>query len=299
MKRALFIYNPLSGNRLVPRELDRIIEKFQNNGIFLDMYRISDDNSKVIEAMHRIDIDMIIAAGGDGTIGNVASWILKEDIKLPYGTLGTGTCNNFTHNIDIPEDMEKAIDIICNGQTYSVDVGMVNSNKCFLSSLAGRMFVEASFNTEPELKHKLGPFAYYLKALSEFANLKSYPIEIDTGEKIYKEKAYLVMVLNGTHVGSFKRVFSENQIDISDGLMEMLVLREGNPIEIANMFLMMMRGEDYLKSDRVLLLKSDYFKISSDNQINMSIDGEKGPILPIEVKVRKKAINVFVPTKKQ
>ncbi len=299
MKRALFIYNPLSGNRLVPRELDRIIEKFQNNGIFLDMYRISDDNSKVIEAMHRIDIDMIIAAGGDGTIGNVASWILKEDIKLPYGTLGTGTCNNFTHNIDIPEDMEKAIDIICNGQTYSVDVGMVNSNKCFLSSLAGGMFVEASFNTEPELKHKLGPFAYYLKALSEFANLKSYPIEIDTGEKIYKEKAYLVMVLNGTHVGSFKRVFSENQIDISDGLMEMLVLREGNPIEIANMFLMMMRGEDYLKSDRVLLLKSDYFKISSDNQINMSIDGEKGPILPIEVKVRKKAINVFVPTKKQ
>lgn len=41
-------------------------------------------------------------------------------------------------------------------------------------------------------------------------------------------------------IGSFKRVFSESQIDISDGLMEMLVLREGNPIEIANMFLMMM-----------------------------------------------------------
>jgi len=106
------------------------------------------------------------------------------------------------------------------------------------------------------------------------------------------------MILNGTHVGSFKRVFSESQIDISDGLMEMLVLREGNPIEIANMFLMMMRGEDYLKSDSVLLLKSDYFKISSTEKVNMSIDGEKGPMLPIEVEVRKQAIEVFVPKTK-
>ncbi|MBP9499775.1 MAG: diacylglycerol kinase, partial [Acetoanaerobium sp.] len=80
--------------------------------------------------------------------------------------------------------------------------------------------------------------------------------------------------------------------------MEMLVLREGNPIEIANMFLMMMRGEDYLKSDSVLLLKSDYFKISSTEKINMSIDGEKGPMLPIEVEVRKQAIEVFVPKTK-
>lgn len=298
MKRALFIYNPLSGNRLVPRELDRIIEKFQENDIFLDMYRIAEDNSKIIEAMHRKDIDMIIGAGGDGTIGNVANWMIKEGIKLPYGTLGTGTCNNFTHNIDIPEDMEKAIDIICQGHSYSVDVGIVNSKHSFLSSLAGGMFVEASFKTEPELKQKLGPFAYYLKALSELANLKSYPLEIDTGSDIYKENAYLVMILNGTHVGSFKRVFSESQIDISDGLMEMLVLREGNPIEIANMFLMMMRGEDYLKSDSVLLLKSDYFKISSTEKVNMSIDGEKGPMLPIEVEVRKEAIEVFVPKTK-
>lgn len=51
------------------------------------MYRIAKDNSKIIEAMHRKDIDMIIGAGGDGTIGNVANWMIKEGIKLPYGTL--------------------------------------------------------------------------------------------------------------------------------------------------------------------------------------------------------------------
>ena len=117
MKRALFIYNPLSGNRLVPRELDRIIEKFQENDIFLDMYRIAEDNSKIIEAMHRKDIDMIIGAGGDGTIGNVANWMIKEGIKLPYGTLGTGTCNDLTDNIDIPEEIEKASDIIHQGHS--------------------------------------------------------------------------------------------------------------------------------------------------------------------------------------
>ncbi len=295
MKRALFIYNPISGNRLAPKELDKIIENFQKHDIFLDIYRLSEDNYKVTEAMKRKDIDMIIAAGGDGTIGSIARRIITEDIKLPYGTLGTGTCNNFTNNIDVPEDMEKAIDIICKGHTEKIDVGVVNSKQCFLSSLAGGIFVETSFETEADLKHKLGPFAYYLNALNELTNLKSYHLEIDTGTKVYKENAYLLMILNGTNVGNFKKVLPENQIDISDGVMEMLILREGNPIEIANMLLMMMKGEDYLKSDSVLLLKSDYFKINSTDEIHMSIDGEKGPKLPIEVKVRKKAIEVFTP----
>lgn len=295
MKRALFIYNPLSGNRIVPRELDRIIEKFQANDIYLDLYRITEDDKGLAEAFKRPGIDLVIGAGGDGTIGSIANWMIKEDIKLPYGTLGTGTCNNFTNNIDIPEDLEEAIEVIAKGHTFGVDVGCVNSKLTFLSSLAGGMFVETSFKTEPELKAKFGPFAYYLKALSELATLKSYPLRIDTGDKVYEENAYLVMILNGTNIGNFKRLFSQKQIDISDGVMEMLVLREGNPIEIANMFLRMIRGEDYLISDSILLLKSNYFNISSTQKINMSIDGEKGPALPIEVRVMEKALNVIVP----
>ena len=295
MKRALFIYNPFSGNRIVPRELDRIIEKFQENDILLDVYRTTEDHRGLKEVLMRTDIDLIIGAGGDGTIGIIANEIIRQNIKIPYGTLGSGTCNNFTNNIDIPNDLEKAIDIICEGITFGVDVGRLDSDVTFLSSLAGGMFVETSFKTEPELKQKFGPFAYYLKALSEFATLKAYHLKIDTGKDVYEENAYLLMILNGTHIGNFKRVFSENQIDLSDGLMEMVVLREGNPIEIANIFLRMIRGEDYLKSESILLLKSDYFKISSSQEINLSLDGEKGPKLPIEVRVIKEAIDVIVP----
>lgn len=295
MKKALFIYNPSSGNRLVPRELDKILERFHKNGVNLSIYRLSERNEELAEIMKDDSLDFIVAAGGDGTLSNIANIIIKEKIDKPYGTLGTGTCNNFTHNIEIPEDMTHAIDTICRVNTTRVDVGIVDEHNIFLSSFALGMFIEASFKTDSNLKSKLGPFAYYLQALSEFANLKAYDITVQTRNETIHEKAYLVVMLNGTHVGGFKNVFSEREIDISDGIMELLILKEGNPIEIANLFIMLMRNENYLQSDKVLLLKSDYFKVSSTDEVNVSIDGEKGPQLPLEVKVSHQALEIITP----
>ena len=295
MKKALFIYNPSSGNRLVPRELDKILERFQNNGVRITIYRLSERNEELADIMKDESLDFIVAAGGDGTLSNIANIIIKEKIDKPYGTLGTGTCNNFTHNIEIPEDITHAIDTICRMNTTKVDVGIVDEHNIFLSSFAMGMFIEASFKTDTSLKNKLGPFAYYLQALSELANLKSYDITVQTRDEMIHEKAYLMVILNGTHVGGFKNVFSESQIDISDGIMELLIVKEGNPIEIANLFLMLMRNENYLDSDKVILLKSDYFKISSSDTVNVSLDGEKGPALPLEINVSKKALKIIIP----
>lgn len=296
MKRALFVYNPISGSRLVPKNLDRIIENFQKNGIYIDLFRLAEDNEDQLrQALHRRDIDLVVAAGGDGTIGTIAHLIYHENIDLPYGTLGSGTCNNFTHNIDMPEELEKAIQIIAEGDTIEVDMGIVNGEDIFLSSFACGIFVNISFETDSESKQVLGPFAYYMKAISELTNIKAHKVRIDTGQEVIEEKVYLILILNGTNIGNFKKVFSEDVVDISDGMMEMILVKESGPLEMANILMAFMKGESYEELENVDIITSDYFSICSEDEMNVSLDGEKGVPLPVEIKVLKQKLKVFRP----
>lgn len=296
MRRALFIYNPISGSRLVPKELDTIVEHFQKQGIYLELFRLEENSEKMlIEAMKRPGLDMIIGAGGDGTIGNIADRLYREGIHLPYGTLGTGTCNNFTHNIDMPEEIEKTIRIIGKGETIHVDMGIVNDEKTFLSSFACGAFAGVSFETDSGSKQILGPFAYYMKALSELKNIKAYPVKINTREETIEEKVYLILVLNGKSVGNFKQVFEEGEVDISDGLMEMILVKESTPLELANSLVGFMKEQKYEGLSNVDVICSDYFYIEGDSTMSVSLDGEKGIPLPVKIEVIKKQLEVFRP----
>lgn len=296
MKKALFVYNPISGSRLVPKELDKIAELFQTNDIYLELFRLQEGCEEALrKALHREDVDLVVGAGGDGTIGYIAKLIQEEEITLPYGTLGTGTCNNFTHNIDMPQEIETAIETIAKGETLFVDMALVNDQEIFLSSLACGVFAGISFETDPNSKMILGPMAYYLQTISELTNIRSYPVRIDTGEEIIEEKAYLILILNGTSVGSFKKVFAEDAVDISDGLMEMVVIQECSPMDLANLLVTFMNDQNYENLDHVRVIRSDFFRIESEEEMSVSLDGEKGIPLPLEVKVLKKRLEVYRP----
>lgn len=296
VKKALFIYNPISGSRFVPKELDTIVEHFQREDIQVELFRLEEGNNDQLRKMlHSDKRDMIVAAGGDGTIGNIADILVKEEIDLPYGTLGTGTCNNFTHNIDMPGELEKAIRIIGKGETILVDVGRVNREKVFLSSFAGGVFAGISYETSPDKKQFLGPFAYYMQALSEIKNIKAHKMKITTAEQVLEESVYLVLVLNGTNVGSFKNVFPKEAIDISDGVMEMILVKESGPLEIANSLMAFMKDEQYEGLSNVQVLRSHYFSLEGGEAMSVSLDGEKGSKLPAEIEVLHKRLKVFKP----
>ena len=101
-KKALFIYNPMSGNREVADELSEIVNKFMKNNIILTVLRL-DNNvyDKISDLMLSLDYDFIIGSGGDGSISTIASKILGNGIKKPYAVIGSGTCNNFASNINM------------------------------------------------------------------------------------------------------------------------------------------------------------------------------------------------------
>ena len=295
-KKALFIYNPKSGNREVAAELSKIVNKFMKNNIILTVIRLdSAVYDKLSDLMLSLDYDFIIGSGGDGSISTIASNILRSGIQKPYAVIGSGTCNNFASNINMKPALYKAIDQISKLKTSTVDIGCLDSGQVFLSSLAVGIFAETSFETNSDLKEWLGPLAYYLQGITKLSNIKADRFVIKTESEIIEETAYMVLVLNGNNVGSMTGIL-DDQVDLKDGLFEIIIVKEvQNPIDIANLLVQVARGEDFTKNSFIRVVKASTFEIDSNNRnLAVSLDGEKGPSLPLKVSVKREVLNVIV-----
>lgn len=297
MKKALLAYNPMSGSRFVSRHLDSIIKKFQEMGVLVTAYRIPEFDEN-LENIMKNGYDFIIGAGGDGTLSQVVQEMLEAKINIPFFAIGAGTCNNFTRNIDVSTHINseaqiyQIIDEVYSGKLKKIDVGIVNDQQIFLTSLAGGVFTDTSFSTDKNLKLMMGPLAYYLKPFTELSNIKAYAIEVELDDKVYKENVYMFLLLNGKSVGNFTNFI--DMANISDGVMELVLIKESNTLEIANLFFSIIKGEDITAHDNILVLRGNKFKIKTAEDMPISIDGEKGPESPLKIDVLKEGIEVFV-----
>jgi len=198
MKKVLIVYNPLSGNRNVPRELDYIVGRFMENGMLAVPFRLSTGTAPELEKVLLDDkFDSVVVSGGDGTVNSIASILLGNGIDIPVGVIPAGTCNDFARSLNIPVDMKKCLDIIFSGNITEIDTGLINGEKYFLNTCAGGNFVDVSYNTDNELKKRLGPLAYYLTALGELANLKPIRLKLTTDVEAVEGEFLLFVILNG------------------------------------------------------------------------------------------------------
>ncbi|MDF2522627.1 MAG: uncharacterized protein K0R31_268 [Clostridiales bacterium] len=291
MKKAIFIYNPLSGDHSIPGKLDYIIEKFQTNNTLIIPFRFNNFKEEtLLPILQQPDIDYIIVSGGDGTVNYVSSLILKNNLTLPLGIIPSGTCNDFAESLNIPNNLVECLDNIIQGKIMKVDVGFINNEKYFLSTCAGGLFVDVSFNTHNELKKNFGPLAYYLKALSEVANIKPFNIKVKTEKESITQEALLFLILNGANGAGFPNLIKE--ADISDGLMDILIIKKGRHMDLAALFFKVL-SNDFQKDKHITKLKAKTCTIESNSSITLSIDGEKGMNLPVKIEFLNKALQVF------
>jgi diacylglycerol kinase (ATP) len=292
MEKAILIYNPFSGNRIITKKLDYIIQRFQQNNILLQPFRIFDHKQEqLVPIIQDGNFDYIFIAGGDGTLNTISNLLLKHNIDLPIGVIPTGTCNDFARCIDITNDLDITLSRFFKRKVVKLDVGLIDKERYFLSSCAGGLFVSASFSTRDELKKNFGPLAYYLKGLTQMTNIKSFRIKITTNAEVIEEEVLLFVILNGKHVAGFHNLVYDAQMD--DGLMDIVLIRKCNQIELANLFFKLM-SNNFSADKNVINIRTKSCRIESQQEIVLSIDGEKGKVLPIEVEYLQRYLKVLV-----
>jgi YegS/Rv2252/BmrU family lipid kinase len=137
-------------------------------------------------------VDIVIAAGGDGTISEIINGLAGHPI--PLGVIPLGTVNVFALETGIPMDAIKACDIILNGRMKNVNLGRVNDRYFLL--MAGIGFdAYVVYGLDLRLKQLYGRLSYIITAFGHLLSYNGYPlkIELDTGKKI---EGYGVVVGN-------------------------------------------------------------------------------------------------------
>jgi diacylglycerol kinase (ATP) len=291
MDKVLLIYNPLSGNRSIPKKLDYLIGRFSEKDLITIPFRIEGDCESKLRSILANDVyKYVVVSGGDGTVNMTAGMLLKFGLDLPMGIIPAGTCNDFARSLNIPADVKKCTDIILDGNIALIDAGLINNNKYCLNTCAGGNLVDVSYNTSSEFKRNFGPLAYYIKGLGEFSNLKPVYLKITTDNEIIEDDFWLFIVMNGKHAAGFSNLV---EADLSDGFMDILLLKNCQPIELAGLLFRALNN-DFVNDRNVMWLRTQNCRIEGDTGFSLSIDGEKWNSLPIDIQFLQRILKVFV-----
>lgn len=296
MKKLKLIYNPFSGDKSFIEFLDDCVKILQSGGYEVHLFRSMEigDIQQHINDMPKEFYDAVIVSGGDGTINTVINAMLKNQHDIPLGIIPCGTANDFATSFGIPNDIEAASKIIVENNLKSVDIGMVGKdyfvNVCgagFLTNISQNMGMD-------ETKSFLGKFAYYIKGISQIANLTPLNVRITNSTESFTDDIYLFIVLNSRGAGGFENLSPDSLIN--DGLFEFIAFRSMPILEMAKLMIKAFSGE-FLKDPNIIYFQDNYIKVeplSVDEQyLETDIDGEPGPHLPVEIVNIKEKLRIF------
>lgn len=289
MDKVKLIYNPHSGEHAILNELDLIMKMHQEKGYQVIPYRIEAGKS-VAEALDDLDetYRYILIAGGDGTVDSVVNAMMNKKIDMPIGILPVGTANDFGKFINIPNNVEQALELILSTEPVPVDIGKIN-DKYFVNVASTGLFTDISQKTDDHLKNTIGKLAYYIKGLEELPNFRKLKVKISSEELVYDGEMYLLLVFNGQTAGNLKLA---TKADATDGYLDVIVIKAVALYEIIPLFIKILKDE-HLDSNKVVYFKTRELTIESEEDIVTDIDGEKGPDFPLNVRCISGGIKVL------
>lgn len=228
MPSALMLINPISGTRDKNGICDLTATRLKAAGIDLDIVHTEHKGhgAELARCAASGGTDIVVAAGGDGTVNEIASALMHTDTAL--GIIPCGSGNGLARSLGLPMDFDAAIDIIARNQPTAVDCGVADGRPFFCTFGMG---FDAVVTEKFASGDRRGKMQYVRSALLEYINFTpdSYALEID-GE-IYTEEALLIAVCNTPQYGN--NAFIAPRASLTDGLLDVTVIRNGPVIQQA------------------------------------------------------------------
>ncbi|GEK33757.1 diacylglycerol kinase [Kurthia sibirica] len=293
MKRARIIYNPTSGREAFKKRLPEVLERFEIAGFETSCHATTAEGDATIAARDAVNrnFDMIIAVGGDGTLNEVVAGVSEFENRPKIGLIPMGTTNDFARAVRIPRDINKAVDIILQGDSLPVDVGMSN-DRYFINIAGGGRITELTYEVPSKLKTVIGQLAYYLKGIEMLPSIKPTKMHIEYDGEVFEDEAMMFLIGLTNSVGGFEKLAPD--ASINDGLFSVFILKKCNIADFIKLITLAVRGE-HLKDPHVIYAKAKEVKVYSDDKIQLNLDGEYGGDAPATFKNLKRHIELFVP----
>jgi len=292
--RARLIYNPTSGREEVKRKLGAILQRLEKGGIETSCHATEGKGDAIRAASEAVErgFDMIISAGGDGTLNEVVNGMSSHERRPALGILPLGTTNDFARAHGIPRKWEDACDLITRRHTTPVDVGQAN-DRYFINIAGGGSLTELTYEVPSKLKTMVGQLAYYMKGLEKITRLNPTQMRIQAeGVGEFDEEFMLFLIANSNSVGGFDRLAPN--ASTNDGVFDVLALRKCNLAEFLRIATSVLRGEMIMNDPHFIHFQTNRISVESDHRVQLNVDGEFGGTLPCAFNLLPSHLNVVV-----
>jgi len=237
-------------------------------------------------------VDLVIAAGGDGTINEIVHGLMNllRAARPGLGIVPLGTANDFATGCGIPSDPEKALALCVQGEGVPIDVGKAN-DYWFINAASSGFGAEITATTSPELKRLLGPAAYTLMGAILAINIHQYHGRLVLPHREVIGSGPLAIVGNGRQTGGGIQFAPRACID--DGLLDVLIVRQISPTAL----LAAARELQQLPSDGdyISYWQTPWVEVYPEEQIPVNLDGEPLRFSTVRYEAVPKAIQLIVP----
>jgi diacylglycerol kinase (ATP) len=291
LKRVSVILNPKAGQGRLLNNWNEVFTELKKGFHDVQVYETTapGEGASFVEQLHA-DTDVILAAGGDGTVHEIAEALLSiEEGKPAFGILPGGTCNDFSRALGMNQNPVKAAEQLSQKKIRDIDIGEFDGQ--FFTNFWGvGLITHVSESIDPDTKERFGRLSYYLSAAKSMQTWEPFEISVQSEEFQFEGKAAMFLAVNGPFTGGIRPFFPDT--DIQDGKLDCLLIEEPSISFIWDVLQNRLTDTSY-EGQGYHYFQSSEIQIKTAPQQLIDCDGEREHKTPSIVKCKKQYLSAL------
>jgi diacylglycerol kinase family enzyme len=249
------------------------------------------DGVRIADVMEGDASEVVVAAGGDGTVSAVAGRIAATGRAL--GVIPGGTLNHFAKDLGVPSDLEGAVSVIRAGKTRQIDIAEVNG-RTFINNSSLGLYVEIVREREKFRKHGLRKWTAFAAAVVEtLAHWPMVKVRLEVEGKVVERRTPFVFIGNNRYRMDGLRIGSRDRLD--EGQLCLLAARRLSRWGLARMAIAGLTGGLHHSEDLDVLCAHEVL-VKTKRRLQVALDGEVVRMSsPLHYRVRPGELKVIAP----
>ncbi|HWN12167.1 MAG TPA: diacylglycerol kinase family protein [Pyrinomonadaceae bacterium] len=279
------------GKEVIP---DQLVEMFRAGGVDAHV-SLADSGEEIIELARRAatsDAEVIVAGGGDGTISSIAAEMIDTNKFL--GILPLGTLNHFAKDLQIPLELEEAVQTIIAGHTTEVDFGEVNG-RIFLNNSSLGLY--PNLVREREKEQRLGRGKWPAFVWAGLSVLRRYPfleIRLSVEGEQLTLKTPFVFIGNNEYLMETLNVGGRARLDT--GKLSLYVTNRVGRLGLIRLALRALLGGLHQEKDFLALQAEEIWLGTRHRRMRVALDGEVTVMAPpLQYRIHPRGLQVLIP----
>lgn len=236
--------------------------------------------------------DVIVAVGGDGTLNEVVSGVLRLEHPPMLGYLAQGSTNDFASSLHISNKPAVAAAAIAQAAPRQLDIGRWN-DRHFVYVASFGAFTRSSYAAPQAAKNALGHFAYILEGMKDLNTLRPYQVRLTADGEVLDGEYLFGAVCNSTSIGGLMKLDPERVV-LDDGQFEMLLIPNPKTAQDLQNLVLALLDQHYDREGLVFRHVSS-IHLETEQDLPWSLDGEYAASTPVvDIENRQRSLTMLL-----